>query len=91
MDSDDDIYEPNEETNDGPKTIGNEVNMEDVEGEIEEGEEEEDSSDDDVNFITDARAKPAQPELSSCVHVSSTACRYLLTRIQTEETITTFT
>lgn len=65
MDSDDDIYEPNEETNDEPKAEDNEVKMEDVEGDVEEGEEEEDSSDDDINFITDTKAKPPQTEPSS--------------------------
>jgi pre-mRNA 3'-end-processing factor FIP1 len=61
MDSDDDIYEPNDEH----KTEDNEVKMEDVEGDVEEGEEEEDSSDDDINFITDVKAKQPQPEPSS--------------------------
>jgi pre-mRNA 3'-end-processing factor FIP1 len=65
MDSDDDIYEPNEDTSEEPKTEDNEVKMEDVEGDVEEGEEEEDSSDDDINFITDAKARPIQPESSS--------------------------
>lgn len=65
MDSDDDIYEPNDEPTDEPKTEGNEVKMEDVERDVEEGEEEEDSSEDDINFITDVKAKPPQPEPSS--------------------------
>lgn len=70
MDSDDDIYEPNEEINEEPKTDGNEVKMQDAEGDVEEGEEEEDSSDDDITFITDARTKPPQSAPSSCVHIS---------------------
>ena len=79
MDSDDDIYEPNEEINDEPKTEGNEVKMEDAEGEVEEGEEEEDSSDDDITFITDAKAKPPQSAPSSCVHISYPTSKHPLT------------
>lgn len=79
MDSDDDIYEPNEETNEEPKIEDNEVKMEDIDGDVEEGEEEEDSSDDDINFITDAKAKPLQPEASSYVHIPSTTCEHALT------------
>jgi pre-mRNA 3'-end-processing factor FIP1 len=60
MDSDsDDIYAPTDNVN-GQK----EVKMEDVDAEVEDGEEEgeevEDDSDDEVNFITDAKEEPNQ-------------------------------
>ena len=85
MDSDDDIYEPNEK-NEEVKAESNEVKMEDAEGDVEEGEEEEDSSDDDITFITDAKAKSSQPEATSCVPFPYPYFVPLLTSTKTEET-----
>ena len=88
MDSDDDIYEPDDETVPAPKNEGNEVKMEDVDGDVEEGEEEEDSSDDDFNIITDARPKEKSEPLS-CVHLLVPFLSLHFTdMMQTEEAIT---